>query len=475
MATAAHRQQPEQPEQQAARAQLSLGIDAARNLATTTKSVPQMQGLSSRWLLRMLPWVEVKGGTYRVNRRLAYEVGDGRVTFVQDGAAVRVVPAELGELPLLRGFHDGEALRALAERCGQYEYAPGEVIAERGRPVDHVYLIARGKVEKAGTGKYGEEIRRGVLADGGFFGAEAVADEPGAWEFTARAMTACTVLALPRAAYEEVAGRHQRLRAHVRQRQAEQARPRNRRGEANIDLAAGHTGEPVLPATFVDYELAPREYELSVAQTVLRVHTRVADLYNDPMDQVEQQLRLTIEALRERQESELVNNREFGLLHNADHSQRVSTHSGPPTPDDMDELLSMRRGTRAFFAHPRAISALARECNKRGLSFDSADMGGHPVPAWRGVPILPCGKIPVSDEGTSSILAMRLGEDAQGVVGLRQTGIPDEYEPGLNVRFMGINDQALISYLVSTYYSAAVLVPDALGVLENVEVFHTPS
>ncbi|MEX2980389.1 family 2B encapsulin nanocompartment shell protein [Streptomyces sp. C36] len=475
MATAAHRQQPEQPEQQAARAQLSLGIDAARNLATTTKSVPQMQGLSSRWLLRMLPWVEVKGGTYRVNRRLAYEVGDGRVTFVQDGAAVRVVPAELGELPLLRGFHDGEALRALAERCGQHEYAPGEVIAERGRPVDRVYLIARGKVEKAGTGKYGGEIRRGVLADGGFFGAEAVADEPGAWEFTARAMTACTVLALPRAAYEEVAGRHQRLRAHVRQRQAEQARPRNRKGEANIDLAAGHTGEPVLPATFVDYELAPREYELSVAQTVLRVHTRVADLYNDPMDQVEQQLRLTIEALRERQESELVNNREFGLLHNADHSQRISTHSGPPTPDDMDELLSMRRGTKAFFAHPRAISALARECNKRGLSFDSADMGGHPVPAWRGVPILPCGKIPVSDEGTSSILAMRLGEDAQGVVGLRQTGIPDEYEPGLNVRFMGINDQALISYLVSTYYSAAVLVPDALGVLENAEVFHTPS
>ena len=33
---------------------------------------------------------------------------------------------------------------------------------------------------------------------------------------------------------------------------------------------------------------------------------------------------------------------------------------------------------------------------------------------------------------------------------------------------MGINDQAIISYLVSAYYSAAVLVPDALGILENV-------
>ncbi|SFD99493.1 hypothetical protein SAMN04487819_106157, partial [Actinopolyspora alba] len=35
---------------------LSLGTEAARNLATTTKSAPQMQGITSRWLLRMLPW-----------------------------------------------------------------------------------------------------------------------------------------------------------------------------------------------------------------------------------------------------------------------------------------------------------------------------------------------------------------------------------------------------------------------------------
>ncbi|MFC5032537.1 Crp/Fnr family transcriptional regulator, partial [Streptomyces sp. SID13666] len=42
----------------------SLDTAAARNLATTTKSAPQMAGISSRWLLRMLPWVEVTAGTY---------------------------------------------------------------------------------------------------------------------------------------------------------------------------------------------------------------------------------------------------------------------------------------------------------------------------------------------------------------------------------------------------------------------------
>ncbi len=35
-----------------------LSTAAARNPATTTKSVPRMQGITSRWLLRLLPWVE---------------------------------------------------------------------------------------------------------------------------------------------------------------------------------------------------------------------------------------------------------------------------------------------------------------------------------------------------------------------------------------------------------------------------------
>jgi hypothetical protein len=99
-------------------------------------------------------------------------------------------------------------------------------------------------------------------------------------------------------------------------------------------------------------------------------------------------------------------------------------------------------------------------------------VGANSVPAWRGVPIFPCNKIPVTGHSTSSILLLRAGEDNQGVIGLHQTGIPDEYQPGLSVRFMSIDEQAIISYLVSAYYSAAVLVPDALGVLENVEIGH---
>lgn len=136
----------------------------------------------------------------------------------------------------------------------------------------------------------------------------------------------------------------------------------------------------------------------------------------------------------------------------------------------MDELLSRRRSTGFFLAHPRAIAAFGRECNRRGLVPDTVVTHDTVVSAWRGVPILPCDKIPIADGHTSSILALRTGEEDQGVVGLRPTGIPDEHRPGLSVRLMVINAKAVISYLVSAYYSAAVLVPDALGVLENVEV-----
>ncbi|MEV4255664.1 family 2B encapsulin nanocompartment shell protein [Spirillospora sp. NPDC049652] len=459
-------QQTDQQQQQR-----SLATTAARNLATTTKSVPQMQGISSRWLLKLLPWVQCAGGAYRVNRRLAYTVGDGRVEFVQTGADVQVIPLELGELPVLRGYEDEEVLGELAGRFEQQEREPGDVIVTEGRPVDTVVLVVHGKLERVGRGEYGGEAVLGVLADGDFFGADALRGDEREWEYSVRAVTAVTLLTLPVSRFRELAERSEGLREHVESHRDEPGPSTSPEGEAEIELAAGHEGEPVLPGTFVDYEPFPREYELSVAQTVLRVHTRVADLYSQPMDQVEQQLRLTVEALRERQEHELVNNRDFGLLHNADLRQRIYTRSGPPTPDDMDELLTLVWKEPAFFlAHPRTIAAFGRECSRRGVYPDPVEVQGHHIPAWRGVPLFPCNKIPISRTRTSSVLLMRTGEAAQGVVGLHRTGLKDEVQPGLSVRFMHIDEHAIMSYLVSAYYSAAVLVPDALAVLESVEI-----
>lgn len=452
------------------RQQTSLGTRAARQLATTSKSPPYTQGISPRWLLRVLPWVNVTGGTYRVNRRMSFAVGDGRLEFSNIGAQASVIPQELTELPLLRGFTDEAALGVLAARFEQSEYRPGQTIVQRGAPATHVHLLVHGKANRLGEGRYGDELVLETLADGAHFGDQAIVTDDDVWTYSVKAITPCTVLSLPQAVLEELALRLPALRAHVEAYKEQLRRPQDKSGQAAIKLATGHHGEVVLPGTFVDYEPRPREYELSVAQTILQLHSRVGDLFNDPMDQLEQQLRLTIHALRETQEHELINNRDFGLLHNAEYKQRINTRTGPPTPDDMDELLCRRRGTRCFLAHPRTIAAFRQECTRRRIDPDTLDFEGSVVPAWRNVPLLPCDKIPVSETGTSSILAMRTGAEAQGVIGLFRDGLPDEREPGLSVRKMGTNEQAVGSYLVSAYYSAAVLIPDALGILENCEV-----
>src|SRR4051812_32442081 len=159
---------------------MPLSSLAAQNLATTTKTVPQWEGITPRWLLKLLPWVQVRSGIYRINR----------VT------------------------------------------RPAEVIAEH--------------------------------------------DE-------------------------------------------------------------GHE----LPRSFVDYETKPREITLATVQTVVKIYTRIPDLHNQPHDQLREQLRLAIEAVKEEKERRLINSMSFGLLAMAAPRMRLATRDGPPTPDDLDQLLAM--------------------------------------------------------------------------------------------------------------------------------------
>ena len=303
---------------------LSLSAAAARNLATATVTVPQYTEITPRWLHKLLPWVDVDGGVYRVNR-----------------------------------------------------------------------------VAKAAKGK-----------------------------------------------------------------------PANEFGEAKVDLLTVDGGEPKLPTTFVDYEEDPREYHLSTIQTVLRTHTRVTDLYSNKIDQLREQIRLTVEAVKEREEWELLNSPDFGLLEEVDASQTLKTRKGAPAPDDLDELLALVWKKPAFFlAHPRAIAAFGREATRRGVPPPTVHLFGTPFLTWRGVPLIPTNKLEVNARSNStSILLLRVGEAEQGVVGLQKTGVTGEVEPGLSVRYMGTNEHSIASHLVTRYFSASVLTTDAIARLDNVVV-----
>ena len=303
---------------------LSLSATAARNLATATVTVPQMTEITPRWLHRLLPWVDVDGGVYRVNR-----------------------------------------------------------------------------VAKAAKGK-----------------------------------------------------------------------PANEFGEGKAEILTVDGGEPKLPTTFVDYETEPREYHLSTIQTVLRTHTRVTDLYSNKIDQLREQIRLTVEAVREREEWELINHADFGLFNEVDSSQIIKTRKGGPTPDDLDELLTLVWKKPAFFlAHPKAIGAFGRECTRRGVPPPTVQLFGSPFITWRGVPLIPSNKLEINEKSNStSILLLRVGEAEQGVVGLQKVGVTGEVEPGLSIRYMGTDVNSIASHLVTRYFSATVLTTDAIARLDNVVV-----
>lgn len=232
--------------------------------------------------------------------------------------------------------------------------------------------------------------------------------------------------------------------------------------------------ESELPQTFVDYDENPREYFLNGVSTIVDVHTRISDLYSSPFDQVKEQLRLAIETIKETQEGQLINDPDYGLLANVAPDQVLYPLTGAPTPDDLDLLIAKVWKEPAFFlTHPDAIAAFGRECTRRGVPPPTVSLFGSQFLTWRGLPLVPSNKVPLED-GKTKILLLRVGDKRQGVVGLYQPGLAGEQSPGLSVRFMGINRQAIASYLVSLYCSLVVQSPDALGVLEDVEVgkFH---
>ena len=250
-------------------------------------------------------------------------------------------------------------------------------------------------------------------------------------------------------------------------------------GETPLDVLCSSEKKPVeIPAGFVNYETSPREYILNSISTIINVNTQISDVFSSPFDQTKEQLQLAIESLRERQESQIINNDDYGLLKNIADSQKVAPRKGAPTPDDLDELITKVWKEPSFFlAHPRAIAAFERECTRRGVPPVTTSLAGGNFITWRGIPLIPSDKLfvdglknPKSKSGKTNILLIRTGEAKRGVIGLYQAGLPNEQSRGLSVKYMGIDNKGVASYLLSLYCSAAILADDAIAVLEDVEV-----
>src|ERR1700759_5469834 len=101
------------------------------------------------------------------------------------------------------------------------------------------------------------------MADGDYFGDDSLLDTDSTWDYSVKTATACTVMSLPRSTFHELVDQSDSLRSAIERQRTMADKAQNPQGEAAVDILSGHRGDQPLDGTFVDYEMKPREYELS--------------------------------------------------------------------------------------------------------------------------------------------------------------------------------------------------------------------
>jgi len=453
--------------------QQSLSIESAKQLSITNNTNPQIPTLTPRWFLKMLPWVNVESGIYRVNR-VKFLSTETKIPIPHD---MLVTTQFLKQVSLFESFPE-DVIKNICDKIQHKETSPGETVIEPGKRNKKLYIVLDGQFDVLLKGKHGKKLVVKSFIDGDYF---CEIDDPKVGEKTALVSTTYGKLLHLDVDFLKKAVKDPELKKQVEMKLDEILKKIEQVSHYVATMPAlvsNHFGETSLPRGYIEYSDKPLEIHLNIIQTVVGIHTRINELYNVPFNQLQEQLKIAIEHVREREEWEIINNKNYGLLNCVDPSMAINTRSGPPTPDDLDSLLSMVWKKPSFFlAHPKAIAAFMRECTYRGVPPVVVDLMGSKFVTWRGIPLIPSDKLAVRNEkGTycSNILLMRAGESDQGVVGLHNESIGSHCIPSLSIQHMGINEQSISNYLVTKYSSAAVLVPDALAVLRCAEVGSYP-
>ena len=176
--------------------QRSVTTSVAKNLANTTKTSPKMMSITPRWLLSMLPWVQVDGGTYRVNRTKVELPKAERIGVDVSGATASFPSESLRSVPLFSKLPEA-VIGRMASRFKTEDVSLGNKLLIEGEDLSKFFIIAQGQVEVLSKGVHGSNLRIALLTDGEFFGeTDLVSDKPS--EVTIRTITPCVLLTLSR-------------------------------------------------------------------------------------------------------------------------------------------------------------------------------------------------------------------------------------------------------------------------------------
>src|SRR6516165_7899751 len=128
------------PDEQRPLAPHTLSVRAARTLSHPTLTSPQMLAESPRWLLQLLPWINVPGGVYQVNRRRIALRQSDRIFAHFVGDTPRLEPGALRGLSLLR-TPDDTLLSAIAGLFVEERRGANEEIYKEGDSGEKFYVI----------------------------------------------------------------------------------------------------------------------------------------------------------------------------------------------------------------------------------------------------------------------------------------------------------------------------------------------
>jgi len=427
-----------------------------------------------RWLLQMLPWVNAKNDVYRI-KQVKHLYEEPKIIIPTDKKIGNpddyyFLSDLLKCLPLFEHIPD-ELMQELLKGIYKKITKVGEVIIKQGEIGKEFYIITEGQFKAIIDEEDGNKKVIKTLAEGDYFGEMALL-EATPRQATITATTKGSVLVLKKESFDNAIS-NQNLRDEllkvVRIRKNELESLQNKHEDLALITAQNSEGI-VVPNVSIKYT-EQKEITLNCIKTIVGVNA-------DDMDtRLEQKLRVAIENIEEKEEWEIINNRDFGLLANVDQSMVIDAKSELPTPDMFDAMLGMVwKKPTCFLAHPKTIAAFEKECNHNNLQLEAISVLGQKFLSWRGIALIPSDKLKISPNGFSNVLLMRIGEDSQGVIGLYKENISSDYKPkaplppSLAIQSTGINDRSITGFLVTKYFSVAVLVPDSLAVLKNVKV-----
>ena len=110
-----------------------------------------MEEITPRWLLSLLPWIDVESGTYRVNKRKIFQRDTKRLQIEFADERFQLAPDQLKSIGIFKNL-DEAVVEEIANHLETEHHDIGGMVIEEGDEGEKFYIIAKGDVEISTTG-----------------------------------------------------------------------------------------------------------------------------------------------------------------------------------------------------------------------------------------------------------------------------------------------------------------------------------